>query len=177
MLDIKIIMKPRYIIIFVCLLMLSSKADAQFSGNHIGIRGGVYGGVYYQNLVSAGTAESAFFAMASASKNSVRLTVMKLMYETSLTELSDNLFFVWGYGGHLGFSITDNTYFLGRIYQFEHERFRPIAGVDGWAGIEYRFIGIPMAIGLNIKPYFEIMVPGFFIIRPVDIGFSFAYTF
>ncbi len=159
------------------LLALHSPANAQFSENHIGARGGMYGGIYYQNIISAGTAETSFFAMISANRESVRATVLKLTYETSLSEIADNLFFVWGYGGHAGFAVTDNTYFLGRKYQFEYSRFRPLIGVDGWAGLEYRFLTVPLSLGLNLKPYFELMFPGFIRIVPGDVGLSFAYTF
>lgn len=150
---------------------------SQVTENHIGFRGGIHSGIYYQNLSSAGTAEMSFFAMLSANRNSVRISVMKIVYETSLSEIADNLYFTWGYGGHAGFAVTDYTYFLGKRYQFEHERFRPLAGIDGWAGLEYRFIAIPMTLGINAKPFLELMVPGFLNIQPGDVGLSVAYRF
>jgi len=159
------------------LLLFHTPVRAQFTENHIGVRGGMHGGVYYQNIIPAGMAETSFFAMISANRETVRATVLKLTYETSLSEIADNLFFVWGYGGHAGFSVTDHTYFLGRKYQFEYSRFRPLIGVDGWAGLEYRFITVPLSIGLNLKPYMELMFPGFVSIVPGDIGLSFAYSF
>jgi len=168
---------PSIIILTAILLLVNSTAKSQFSENHIGGRGGMHGGIYYQNIISAGTAEKSFFAMISANRESVRATVLKLTYQTSLREIADNLFFVWGYGGHAGFAVTDHTYFLGRKYQFEHSRFRPLIGVDGWAGLEYRFLAVPLSLGLNIKPYIEMMFPGFISIIPGDIGISFAYTF
>ena len=142
------------------LLLFHTPVRAQFTENHIGVRGGMHGGVYYQNIIPAGMAETSFFAMISANRETVRATVLKLTYETSLSEIADNLFFVWGYGGHAGFSVTDHTYFLGRKYQFE-----------------YRFITVPLSIGLNLKPYMELMFPGFVSIVPGDIGLSFAYSF
>lgn len=170
-------MKLLKIILPLFIIFSANNTSAQYSESHIGIRGGINGGIYYQNLMSAGTAETAFFAMLSVNKNSVRATIMKLTYETSLSEITENLFFIWGYGGHAGFSVTDHTYFFGRKYMFEYERFRPLAGIDAWTGVEYRFTGIPMAIGLNIKPQLEIMVPGFINFQIGDIGLSFAYTF
>ena len=102
---------------------------------------------------------------------------MRLTYEMTLNELSENLYIFWGYGAHTGFNVSDHTYFLGRKYQFEHERFRPVAGIDAYGGLEYRFLGLPLTIGLSIKPYVEIMVPGFVTIKPGDVGLSFAYRF
>jgi len=170
-------MRSFKILIAGIILLLTGEATAQISENHIGLRGGIHSGVYFQNLLSAGTAETSFYVLLSADKNSARLSVMRIIYETSLSEVADNLFFTWGYGGHAGFTVTDHTYFLGRKYQFEYERFRPVAGIDGWLGLEYRFTGIPMAIGLNIKPFFEFMVPGFINIQPGDVGLSVAYRF
>lgn len=159
------------------LTLIGEPLSAQVGENHIGFRGGIHSGVYFQNLVTAGNAERSFYALLSANSNSARITVMRITYETSLSEIADNLFFTWGYGGHIGFTLTDHTYFLGNKFQFEYERFRPVIGMDGWGGLEYRFIGLPMTVGLNVKPFFEIMVPGFISIRPGDVGLSFAYRF
>ncbi|MEZ4999254.1 MAG: hypothetical protein R2727_00700 [Bacteroidales bacterium] len=159
------------------MVLISLPAISQVRENHIGFRSGMHSGIYYQSLTGAGTAEVSFYAMLSADQNSVRLTVMKIVYETSLSEIADNLYLTWGYGGHAGFSVADYTYFLGKKYQFDRESFRPLAGIDGWGGIEYRFTAIPMAIGLNVKPYMEIMVPGFIRIQPGDVGLSVAYRF
>ena len=165
------------IVTMILLIITAKNLNAQVVENHIGVRGGIHSGIYFQNLLTAGNAERSFYAMLSANTNSVRLTIMRLSYEMTLSEFSDNLFVVWGYGAHAGFNVSDHTYFLGRKYQFEYERFRPVAGIDALAGIEYRFIGIPMTIGLNVKPFVEIMVPGFVSIKPGDIGLSFAYRF
>ena len=165
------------IILTGLLLTLSMPLSAQVTENQIGFRGGLNSGVYFQNLLSTGTAEVSFFAMLSANRNTVRVTVMKIVYETSLSEIADNLYFTWGYGGHAGFKVTDHTYFLGQEYQFQHESLRPLVGIDGWGGLEYRFMGVPLTIGLNVKPFLEIMVPGFINIQPVDVGLSFAYRF
>lgn len=170
-------MKLIKLLIVGILILTVTSVSAQISENHIGFRGGIHSGIYYQNLVSAGTAEISFFAMLSANSSSVRVTAMRLVYETSLSEISDNLFFTWGYGAHIGFSVADHTYFLGRRYQFPNESFKPLIGVDGWGGLEYRFIEIPLTVGLNAKPFLELMVPGFINIQPGDIGLSFAYIF
>ena len=36
---------------------------------------------------------------------------------------------------------------------------------------------MPLVIGLNMKPFAEIMVPGFVRIQPVDIGLTVGYRF
>ncbi len=169
--------KHRKSVLLGIFIMLTVSMQAQIIENYIGFRGGIHSGIYYQNIISAGNAERAFHASLTANDNSLRLTVLKLTYEMNLSDLTDNLFLVWGYGGHLGFSFTDHTWFLGRKYQFSHERFRPLAGIDCFGGIEYRVIGMPLVIGLNIKPYAEIMVPGFIKIQPADVGLSVAYRF
>jgi hypothetical protein len=170
--------KKTLIVLIAAFLLISFKSlHAQVTENHIGVRGGIHSGLYFQNLVTAGNAERSFYAMLSADNSSLRLTVMRLTYEMTMSEISDNLYLVWGYGGHAGFSVNDHTYFLGRKYQFEYERFRPVAGVDVYGGLEYRFMGMPMTIGLSLKPYVEIMVPGFVSIKPGDLGLSFGYRF
>ena len=164
-------------IVLILLLTANLPEIKAQSENQIGVRGGLHSGIYFQNLLPAGNAERSFFAMLSANNNSFRLTVMRLTYEMSISDLSDNLFLVWGYGGHAGLTLTDRAYFLGREYLFEYERFRPVVGIDAYGGVEYRFIGFPVAVGLGVKPFAEIMVPGFINIRPGDIGLSIAYRF
>ncbi|TFH33360.1 MAG: hypothetical protein E4G95_09720, partial [Bacteroidia bacterium] len=86
-------MKRSLVLITLLLILTYIPLSSQISENHIGIRGGLNSGIYYQNLVREGTAEISFFAMLSVNRNSVRSTFMKIVYETNLSEVSDNLVF------------------------------------------------------------------------------------
>ena len=115
--------------------------------------------------------------MLGFSNSGIQLTGLRIIYETSLSKISPDLFFAWGYGGHVGFVYTDHIGYLGERYNFQGERFCPLLGADGWLAAEYRFRDIPLNISLNIKPFVELTIPSFVKIMPADLAFSVSYIF
>ena len=154
-----------------------SLIQAQPVNKQAGLRSGYTGGLFFQATSEAGTAETGYMAMLGFRRNGVQLTGLRIIYETTLDEISPDLYLGWGYGAHAGFIVTDNLRFLGNDYYFTGERFCPLFGVDGWGSLEYRFRSVPLVIGLNIKPYIELTIPSFFHIMPGDIGISVSYSF
>ncbi len=142
-----------------------------------GFRTGLTNGIFYQFHLARGNAETGMNVMLSFRNQGVQLTALKVFYEMSVSEISDNLFLVWGYGGHAGFYVANRLRYLNEDYYFGNERFIPLVGIDGYGGIEYRFREIPLAISLNLKPYAEITLPAFVNLIPGDLGISFSYCF
>jgi hypothetical protein len=142
-----------------------------------GLRAGVRSGIFYQVTSEAGNAEVGYNALLSFNNNGLQLTGLRIIYERALTDISPDLFFAWGYGGHVGFIYTDHVGFIGERYNFQRERFCPVLGADGWLAAEYRFRDIPLNISLNLKPYAELIIPSFVKIMPADIGISISYVF
>lgn len=157
--------------------MISFKVSGQMSTRQAGLRLGYRSGIFYQVSSKAGNAEVAYNAMLSFRKNGVQLTGLKIVYETSIDRISPDLFFGWGYGGHLGFVYSDHLQFLGEEYYFHGDRFCPLFGIDGWLGAEYRVHEIPLNISLNIKPFVEITLPSFVRLMPGDVAVSISYVF
>jgi hypothetical protein len=170
-------MKKLYCTLFVIILLTTSITKGQFGNRQAGVRTGYRSGIFYQITNEAGNAEIGYNAMLSFNNNGIQITGLRIIYETTLSEISPDLFFAWGYGGHAGFIYTDHLGFLGENYNFQGERFCPVLGVDGWAGAEYRFQDIPLNISLNIKPFVELTIPSFVRIIPVDLGISISYVF
>jgi hypothetical protein len=170
-------MKKLYYPILILILTTSSALMGQQGNRQAGLRMGYRGGIFYQLTSDAGNAEIAYNAMLGFSNNGIQLTGLRIIYETSLNNISPDLFFAWGYGGHLGFVYTDHLGFLGERYNFQGERFCPVLGADGWLAAEYRFRDIPLNISLNLKPYVELTVPSFVKIMPLDLGLSVSYIF
>jgi len=170
-------MKKLLISTFILVLLYPSVVTAQYSTKQAGLRTGYRGGVFYQITQEAGNAEIGYNAMLSFNNNGIQLTGLRIIYETPLTDISPDLFFAWGYGGHLGFIYTDHLGFLGERYNFQGEKFCPLIGADGWIAAEYRFRDIPLNISLNIKPFVELTIPAFVKIMPGDLGISISYVF
>jgi hypothetical protein len=170
-------MKKFYFTFFTLLIVATGCLNGQEVTRQAGLRTGYRGGIFYQLTNEAGNAEVGYNAMLSFSDNGIQLTGLKIVYETSLSDISPDLFFSWGYGGHAGFIYTDHFGFLGERYSFKGERFCPLVGADGWLAAEYRFRDIPLNISLNLKPFVELTAPAFIKIMPVDLGLSISYVF
>jgi hypothetical protein len=127
----------------------------------------------------AGNSEIAFNGLLSFNNSGFQATGLKVIYETSIGDISPNLVFAWGYGGHVGFIYTNHLRFLGEDYYFrdDHDRFCPLIGVDGWVAAEYRITDIPLNISLNVKPYVELVYPSFLKVVPWDFAVSISYVF
>lgn len=142
-----------------------------------GLRTGYRSGIFFQITSDAGTAEIGYNALLGFSNNGIQVTGLRIFYENITTDFSPDLYFSWGYGGHVGFIVTDNVTVFGERYEFERQRFCPVFGADGWAAVEYRFKEVPLILGVNIKPFVELTIPAFVRIMPGDIGISVSYIF
>jgi hypothetical protein len=163
--------------VFVLLMLTAMPAAAQAGNQQAGMRFGYTYGLYYQVTSPAGNSEVGALMMASFRKGGFQATGLRITYEYALGSLSPDFKLVWGYGGHVGFMVTDNVTSMGEDYYFPDERFLPLIGADGYAGIEYTIPPIPVTLTLSYKPFVEMITPAFFRFVPYDFGFSVAYTF
>jgi hypothetical protein len=170
-------MKKFYFTLFVLLFLVSSEVKSQYGSRQAGFRMGYRSGIFYQASHDAGSAEIAYNAMLSFRKDGVQFTGLKIVYQTTLDRISPNLYFGWGYGGHVGFIYSDHLKFMGEDYYFYGDHFCPLLGVDGWFATEYRIHEIPLNISLNVKPFVELTIPSFVQIVPWDFAISISYVF
>ena len=170
-------MKKHLLFLFLTVILSPSYLSGQLAIRQAGVRLGYTTGFFYQISSEEGTAEIGYNAMLSFRKHGVQFTGMKIVYQTTLDGISPDLFFAWGYGGHLGFIYSDHVKFMGEDYYFPHERFCPLIGGDGWLSFEYRIHEIPMGISLNFKPFIELTIPSFVRVMPGDVAVSLSYIF
>jgi hypothetical protein len=167
------------VIYSVTLLIILYPASllGQMAMKQAGLRTGYSSTIFYQLTRESGNAETGYNAMLGFKNNGIQVTGLRIIYETALNDISPELFFAWGYGGHVGFIYTDHFRYFGERYNFQRERLCPVAGVDGWLAAEYRFREIPLNVSLNLKPFVELTIPSFVKIMPFDIGLSISYVF
>lgn len=170
-------MNRKVILVYTLLILTSLSLKAQFETRQAGFRMGYRGGIFYQVSHDAGNAEIGYNGMLSFNNNGVQITGLKTIYESSIGQISPNLIFSWGYGGHAGFIYSDHVRFMGENYYFNDYRFCPLLGVDGWVSAEYRVTDIPLNISFNVKPFVELTFPSFLKVMPWDFAFSVAYVF
>jgi hypothetical protein len=172
-----LIMKKLCFTFLILMIITPSIMKGQNVTRQAGLRTGYRGGFFYQATTEAGNAEVGYNVMLGFSNNGIQLTGLRIVYESSLSNISPGLYFAWGYGGHAGFFITDHLRSLGENYSFQGERFCPVFGADGWLAAEYRLRNIPINISLNIRPFVELTLPSFVRIIPGDPGVSISYVF
>jgi hypothetical protein len=170
-------MKKLFLSVSLLLIFYTAQLPGQMVTKQAGIRGGYRSGFFYQFTRESGNAEVGYNAMLGFNNNGIQVTGLRIIYETALSNISPDLYFAWGYGGHVGFIYTDHIRYFGERYSFQGNRFSPVAGVDGWLAAEYRFRDVPINVGLSLKPFVELTMPSFVKIMPFDIGLSVSYVF
>ena len=153
---------------------LVGNVHAQNYTRDAGIRLGDYFSATYRHYQDN---DQALEGMLFVGRHGMAMTVLKEYFQPALGNISEYLYFQYGFGAHLGFRYIDRFRVLNRIYQFEEYRFTPLLGVNGLAGLEYRFPEFPFLISVDIKPYFEYSTTQIFSIYLQSIGISFKYRF
>lgn len=156
------------------ILLFSLPVQAQDYFRAAGIRGGLSSGFTYRQHLDP---EIAYEGLISFRKGGLQLTALRQKIQPALFEFSEDFYFIYGFGGHVGFNYTDHYYFMFHEYNYSERRFSPLIGLDGFLGLEYRIPGIPLQAGLDVKPFFEFSIFEFFRIVPWDFAFTVKYVF
>ncbi len=156
------------------LLIFSLPLNAQNYYRSAGIRGGISSGFTYRQFLEP---DLAYEGLLSFRKGGIQFSVLRQRLQPTLMHISEDFYFTYGYGGHVGVTYTDTYKFFFREYSHSDKRFSPLIGMDGYLGLEYHFPMLPVQIGLDFKPFFEITVYEFFQMSVCDIGFNIKYTF
>jgi hypothetical protein len=170
-------MKKLYFTFLTFTLLVPQLINGQPGVSQAGLRMGYRSGLFYQVSRKSGNAEIAYNAMLGFSNNGLQITGLRIVYQTSLNNISPDLYFAWGYGGHAGFVNVDRPYYYSDPYYYTRRYFCPVIGADGWLAAEYRVREIPLNISLNLKPYIEFAVPAYVRFMPFDLALSVSYVF
>jgi len=155
-------------------LVISGLINAQNYTRDGGARVGDYFSLSYRQFIED---DMAVEGLLFFGRNGMSVTVLKEMFQPALGQVSDNLFFQYGFGAHIGYRYTDHYKVLNRTYQLIDYRFSPLLGIDGMAGFEYRFPDFPIIVGIDIRPYFEYSTIQIFSIYLQSFGLSIKYRF
>jgi len=128
-------MKKAFLIL-IAVFSITLFAGAQDYNNGIGIRGGYYNGLTFKHFISSGSAlEGLLFS--SVGRGGFELTGLYEKHKNAFDV--DRLNWYYGGGAHIGF------------YDMN------VVGIDFILGIEYNISEIPVNIGLDWKPSFDII--------------------
>jgi hypothetical protein len=155
-------------------LFFSTNVLAQNYTRDAGIRLGDYFSATYRQYRNS---DQAVEGMLFLGRHGMTFTVLKEFFQPAFNQVSEYLFFQYGYGAHIGYRYADRYKVLNRTYLLENYTFTPLIGVAGLAGLEYRFPEFPFVISVDIKPYFEFSTTQIFGIYLQSIGISLKYRF
>jgi len=162
----------RFLLIFL-FSALASCLHAQEFRQAVGVRLGWSPGFEYR--VFADDLNSYRFLLSTRDRG-VQLHLLKEFHQYDLFNFTDRLIFTYGLGVHAGYKRWDEIHYQNNV-QWYDTRTSFIAGMDGLAGLEYYFEKAPIALGFEVKPYFEFFGPAFFNIELFDFGFTAKYLF
>lgn len=160
---------------FIILLFIISPllGIAQTFENAIGVRGGITAGIEYRLYTNDANAYK--FLLGTRSKG-IQLHAMKEFHQYDLFRRTDRLVFFYGAGVHAGYEKWFQKYSNGNSVWYQ-DRYAFLAGMDALAGLEYMFYEVPVSLGIEAKPYFDIFGSRMFRIELFDIAFTLKYRF
>ncbi|WP_166335039.1 hypothetical protein [Sphingobacterium chungjuense] len=166
----------KFYLLLTFTLLFSAGAYAQLSSQHAaGLRFGSATGFNYRYALNDVNAIEGILSVQSNSTSSRFRLVGLYQYHQPINE---DFSWYWGYGGSIG-SYTQKAFQSqqpdGTINM--HPRNSELAlSIDGIAGVEYNIPTTPIAVSLDVKPYFDFLQSSSF--RIIDtFGFSVRYQF
>ena len=165
-------MRNLYIIIlFLC---VSPAAFSQFYAKEVGLRGGYSGGITFRvNLEE----DLSYEAQLCYRDQGAILTMFRQQHNEMGMDRLGNWEFLYGFGVHAGFYFTDRYKILFREIYFGREIFTPVVGMDGYVGIDYKLVDLPISFGVSFQPHMELSLKQVFGINFWDFGFHARYMF
>ncbi len=163
----------KFTTLLIC-LMIGICSFGQNYTQDAGIRLGTLSGLTYRQYLDE---TEAIEAQTLIGKNGLRLRILKQYFKPALMELSDNIYFGYGYGAHIGISHYRNYRFLSKSYMLDRSRFGPSIGLDAYLGLEYNIRDYPIILAINVVPFFEFSTNRFFYIFLDDTALSIKYKF
>lgn len=162
----------RYLLLIV-LLFSACLVHGQEYEQAIGIRGGLTPGIEYRYYTSD---VNSFKALLGTRNRGLQLHVFTEFYRYDLFSVSSQLVFLYGFGAHVGYESWDVIRY-GYMARWYDTRSALLAGLDGLTGLEYVFHEVPLSVGLEVKPYFDLLGRHGFDIQLFDFALTLKYLF
>lgn len=155
-------------------VILSSSAFSQDFRYAAGIRAGYTGGIEFR--IYTDQLNSYKFLLGSRQNGAV-IHALKEFHQPGLFSFTDQLNFVYGGGLHVGYERWNQRYIRNSYTVFYVTNTEFIAGIDGLAGLEYMFPEVPISLGIEVKPFFDLFGREVFDLELFDFAFTVKYHF
>ncbi len=157
----------------VGLLLLTTTISAQEYNQAIGIRGGLSSGFEYRVFTDD---FNSYKMLLSTRDRGVQFTALKEFHQYEMFSWSEQLVFFYGIGVHVGYERWDE-YHYNYDQRWSETKTSLITGLDGIAGLEYNFYEVPISVGIEVKPYFNVLGRKNIDVQLFDFAFTLKYLF
>ena len=170
-------MKKLLLIVF--LVLTGVIAQAQHYKNSVGIRTGYTSSVTYKRFIQD---EQAIEFLASGRNDGFQITTLYQVNKPMQLSFNDRFYAYYGIGASLGYekfsrrSLDSNFNPSAPVFIFDRQTYFTM-GVNTILGIEYRWLALPITIGLDIKPFFQFIGMQYTKTHFWDTGLSIKYVF
>jgi hypothetical protein len=164
-------MRNLYIIILLC---LSSSVFSQYYPREFGVRLGYTAGFTFRVNIEE---DLSYEAQLCYRHEGAIFTMIRQNHVEIGMDKYGNWEFIYGMGAHFGFYFTDSYRIVFKEIYYGHNVFTPVAGMDGYIGVDYLLEGIPMSLGFSYQPFMEISMRQIFAINLWDFGVHVKYRF
>jgi hypothetical protein len=159
-------------------VLLSFFGYSQQYRQSLGVRLGNTSALTLKNFVAE---EEAIELMLSGRRSGMQLTTLYEFHHPLEFSFNENFYVYYGIGGHVGFEKYDDldktlTNVDPPEFVYDNKQYFLI-GIDGIAGIEYRWLSVPITISFDLKPYFSFIGMRYTNALFWDAGLSFKYIF
>jgi hypothetical protein len=162
----------RSLVLFILLLLSPVLMNGQEYRHAIGIRGSYFNpGIEYRYFIDY---KNSVKALLSSRDRGLQLHGLYEIHRFNIFEFSDRFVFFYGAGLHAGYQRWDE---LEKDKLHTKTLNHTLAGIDGLAGLEYYFRGVPVLAGLEVKPYVDIFGRVPFDATIWDFAFTIKYLF
>jgi len=158
----------------IILLCFTTSAFSQYYRKEAGVRGGYTSAFSFRVNLEENLSYEA--QMSYRSEGLIFNLIRQRHYELGMDRLG-NWKFLYGFGPHAGFYLTNSYRIFFREVYFGHEIFTPVIGFDGYAAVEYQLVEAPVSFGADFHPFMEISLKQVFGINIWDFGVYVKYRF
>lgn len=165
----------RYILISI-LTSIAFAGHSQDYKNAIQASFGTYWGASYKRMI---TQEQGAIASIQNNEHSLLLTALRIFDQPAFPHSSSKWFFSYGYGVHLAYhsQIESKNIFRPFSPTMAYKGHFISPGMDGYIGLEYRFLKYPFTLSTDFIPNFEFFGPGYFRVNMNNISIKASIVF
>jgi hypothetical protein len=166
-------------LLFYLLVLMAISTQAQHYKHSAGVRTGYTSAITYKYFIKD---DQAIELMASGRNNGFQVTALYQFNKPMELSFNDRFFAYYGVGASAGYekytrrTSDTNVNTPTPVFAYDEHSYLTM-GINTILGVEYRWLAMPLTIGLDIKPFFQFIGMRYTETHFWDLGVSVKYVF